>query len=446
MATYLDPDRPAGNIRVYIDNSNLWIQGQKTYAARNHSREQWDPTWRFDVGRLKDVLLEESGLLPDQKRYTFEVRLYGSTPPPVDTVWRAIESHNVKVSTFARSSWTGREKEVDAEMIADAVDEGSDDYHGGVDSVFMIVSGDRDLARAVQKSSQKYMFPVHVWSWKNALATVYRQSQLPGVHAHYLDNYLDDIGFRETTFRLDRNVFDPQSIVVIDALPEAERINEYLFNLPVPIYSYLKRHDGDVRPDLIIIPAFAHIMTYEAKERLFVEVKGRLQALGVEVLTYFEYNRSDGSDPEIIVETSNRFQELPEGSVVSREEEREPGDNRPQPGGSSSTDDGFVEVNMGARRQKARLQTIENKSRSRCDWRLYCHNGLGCKFGHTDDERSHFRLMGSKRPKKIKLCEKPQCTLGARCNFAHGEAELFCPTCDRSRAGHYMWDCPNKVR
>lgn len=221
-----DPDRPSGNVCIYIDNSNLWIQGQKTYAESRGLREPWDPMWRFDVGSLKAVLLEKSGLLPEERDYTVKVRLYSSTLLPVDTVWRAIESYNVQVSTFARCSWTGRRKEVDAEIIADSVDESSDDYHRAAGSVFMIVSGDRDLDRAVQKISQKHGFRVHVWSWRNAIAGIYSQRQADRVEVHYLDDYINDIGFHETAFRLDRNTLDPYSVVVVDAFPRADDTNE----------------------------------------------------------------------------------------------------------------------------------------------------------------------------------------------------------------------------
>jgi len=145
--------REYGKIRIYIDNSNLWIEGQKAYAKRERLQTSWDPVWRFDVGRLKTILTEQSGLRREERDYTVEVRLYGSTPPPADTVWKAIESRNVQVSTFARSSWTGREKEVDAEVIADSVDEAREDYPACVPSVFIIVSGDRNLHRAVLKIS-----------------------------------------------------------------------------------------------------------------------------------------------------------------------------------------------------------------------------------------------------------------------------------------------------
>lgn len=57
--------RQFGHIYIYIDNSNLCIQGQKTYAEKKGLDVSWDPTWRFDVGRLRDILLGNSDLKAD---------------------------------------------------------------------------------------------------------------------------------------------------------------------------------------------------------------------------------------------------------------------------------------------------------------------------------------------------------------------------------------------
>lgn len=436
-----DPARPgSGYVRIYIDNSNLWIQGQKTYAEKQGLREPCDPTWRFDVGRVKAVLLENSALLPEHKELTVKVKLYGSTPPPVDTVWKAIESHNVEVSTSARSSWTGREKEVDAKMIADSVDEASEDYHTAVGSVFMIVSGDRDLDTAVQKISQKFGFQVHVWSWKNALAGTYNQRHAGRVQVHQLDDYINDIGFHETAFRLDRNTLDPHSIVIIDAFSKADEVKEFRVKMRIPTYTYVPKGDGTAPPDLIIIPAFAHRMTYDEKESLFQEASKGLRALGLEVLAYQEYKQHFGAEREIVVQTSNRFEELPGGKFAGHSD-GDDGEEQPV-----VEEDGFTEVNKGARRQKARLRINEQKSRHRCDWRLYCRAELDCKWGHTRDEENYFKTAGHKKARKIKQCNNSECTRGASCLFAHGEADLFCPTCGREGAGHQMWDCPEKER
>lgn len=44
--------------------------------------------------------------------------LYGSVPPPKDSVWKAAKEKNYVVQTFLRSD-KGREKEVDVAMASD---------------------------------------------------------------------------------------------------------------------------------------------------------------------------------------------------------------------------------------------------------------------------------------------------------------------------------------
>jgi uncharacterized LabA/DUF88 family protein len=76
-------------------------------------------------------------------------------------VWEAIKCHEVYVHTSKRSTWTGGEKGVDQQLIADAAFQVSADYYTEVSSEYIIVSGDRDLLSAVNRIADKG-FPVHV--------------------------------------------------------------------------------------------------------------------------------------------------------------------------------------------------------------------------------------------------------------------------------------------
>ena len=70
------------------------------------------------------------------------------------------------------------------------------DKHVGIDSEFVIISGDRNLYSAVMRIVEMG-FPVHVWSWKDGLAGVYTQQEEALIKVHLLDDYLEEIGFRE---------------------------------------------------------------------------------------------------------------------------------------------------------------------------------------------------------------------------------------------------------
>ena len=67
----------------------------------------------------------------------------------MNTVWASMWSGNVQDNTF--SNWTTVEKQVDAQLIVDAIDQAADDYYIGNDSVYVIVSSDLDVQPAVKK-------------------------------------------------------------------------------------------------------------------------------------------------------------------------------------------------------------------------------------------------------------------------------------------------------
>ncbi|VUC28785.1 unnamed protein product [Clonostachys rosea] len=189
---------PKGYIHVYIDNSNLWIQGQEMYA-KVHNQPVPNPKWRFHFGKVKALLTRESQLSLDQFNYELKVNLYASTPPQVETVWTSMESEDVRVKIFPKSSITNREKEVDVRLAIDAVEKATEASYTGEHCVFMIVSGDRDLFQAVERIIKRG-FEVHVWSWKNSLTKVYDQPR-KGLHVNHFDEYLEEIGFEENNFK-----------------------------------------------------------------------------------------------------------------------------------------------------------------------------------------------------------------------------------------------------
>ncbi|KAL2151223.1 hypothetical protein VTH82DRAFT_6321 [Thermothelomyces myriococcoides] len=497
-------DRPPGSIYIYIDNANLWIQGQKTYAEKKRLRVSWDPTWRFDVGRLQDILLANSGLTPDEKTFEPDVKLYGSTPPPVDTVWMAIEKHKVTVKTFPKSFWNKREKQVDSELIADSTDQASDAYHKPKPAVFIIVSGDRDVRSAVVKITKRG-FPVHLWSWANGLAQVFRpdggdkEINWSLFRVHLLDDHLEEVGFHASKFRIDRADIHGHSIVVLDPLPRANRVEDFLQNLRVPVYRYEfepKRPDAS-SPDLAIIPVHARAMKLEELDKLFEESKEVLEKKGLRVLSYVDYKQQylSKSVTGSFLALSNRFHELPiergeedddddddnyddddkknnntnnisscsNGSTLgsghrsrgiigikndgSNDARRHMLDSQARkhssPSNASGSDgDGFIMVDRGTQKQN-QYRKREERLATRCYWRVYCKDGLNCNFGHTKDEEEYFKTYGPKKAKKYKKCTNRNCIKGKMCSNAHGDEELFCPTCGKV-GKHEMQDCDKR--
>lgn len=73
-------EEPKDKLKVYLDNSNLWIEGKKAYARMVDLAADEDPRWRVDIKRL---LMAITG----NRRILQSANLYGSVPPPGERVF-----------------------------------------------------------------------------------------------------------------------------------------------------------------------------------------------------------------------------------------------------------------------------------------------------------------------------------------------------------------------
>lgn len=425
-------------VRIYIDDSNLWIQGQKASAQKHRYRVESDPTWRFDAGKLKSVLTQNCGLPADEEINAI-VNLYGSTPPNVGSIWKAIKSCKVEVYTFERSSCTSREKEVDAEIIAASVSDAADLFYEAKSAIFIIVSGDKDLIRAVLRIANRG-FQVHVWSWTNGMSGAYTQPKgecrdlmdKGFIKVHHLDEHAEEFSFYETDFNLDKSEIPPNSIVIRDPLPQAEVvdqaevIDQAVKSLRIPHYRYRNQPRRGSRDDLIIIPACT--LEHKIHTELFQDMTERLKQHGLKVMTYVAYNpkRTEGSKNGMIAQ--NPYKALDTDNSVESED--------------NNDDTGFTVVKTRQKQQKQHLKANERKIHSRCHWRMYCREGIYCKYGHTPDEKAAFKTYGKREAIKYKFCPDENCFRN-KCSYAHTQEELFCPTCDK-KGDHEMAKCPEK--
>jgi hypothetical protein len=95
---------------IFIDNSNLWIEGKKFAARTLGLITPEDPRCRVNIGDLDNVICSNSP--GNLKRVVQQGTLYGSEPPPLDTIWKKIREAGYKVTKYPRSVFTGREKKV----------------------------------------------------------------------------------------------------------------------------------------------------------------------------------------------------------------------------------------------------------------------------------------------------------------------------------------------
>lgn len=147
---------------VFIDDSNIWIEGQKVQGQILRDADS-DPRFRVDLGRFVKMV--------QGKRSIAKAFLYGSVPPPNDSVWNAAKKMNFVVQIFKRSGG-GKEKEVDVTMSSDITEqifELKHDTNPDTECIFVIVTGDRDLKTPISKAL-KHDIPVELWSWEQSLS------------------------------------------------------------------------------------------------------------------------------------------------------------------------------------------------------------------------------------------------------------------------------------
>jgi hypothetical protein len=146
---------------TYVDNSNFFIEGQRTAAVDAGmaldifdaiDRRVFDYSWQPDYGKLHTLICGD-------KKQIGAAKLWGS-PPPADSFWKMVERKGFKVKTYERSY--GREKKVDVaigyEIAKDCpkMDKAT--------SEIILVAGDKDFVPVVEDlKSEGYNICVAFW-------------------------------------------------------------------------------------------------------------------------------------------------------------------------------------------------------------------------------------------------------------------------------------------
>ena len=147
---------------LYVDNSNVWIEGMHLKAVavaaapdiwtahRQHITERWS----MDFGRL----LEFAG---GERSDIGRAVLYGSRPPPNDSLWKSAERKGFEVVVHDRRF--GREKRVDTNIATDIVADSFQRMKAERDEV-TLVAGDGDYIPTVENLlSRDIRFHVVFW-------------------------------------------------------------------------------------------------------------------------------------------------------------------------------------------------------------------------------------------------------------------------------------------
>ena len=175
---------------VYVDNSNLFIEGQRVSAVRRGLARNifeamnngiLDFEWNLDYGRLYEMVCGD-------KADVAGARLWGS-PPPGDSFWGMVKRKGWDVQIYDRNV-AGKEKKVDTAITYRM----AKDAYTVVDrkmSELTLVAGDKDYAPAVE-DLVKEGFRLTVAFWGQAA------KELRDVASEFfeLDRFVDIVGRR----------------------------------------------------------------------------------------------------------------------------------------------------------------------------------------------------------------------------------------------------------
>lgn len=153
---------------VYVDNSNLFIEGMRVKAVASgraqtiHRAMQdriLDATYKIDFGRLHRFIADEQ--TGDVKR----CMLFGSRPPPNDSLWAIAERVGFEVVVEDRNV-RNREKRIDTGIVSALVRDAYTIADKTAD-VITLVAGDGDYVPPVRTLVEDG-FKVEVVFWSHA--------------------------------------------------------------------------------------------------------------------------------------------------------------------------------------------------------------------------------------------------------------------------------------
>jgi hypothetical protein len=175
---------------VYVDNSNLWIEGQYlsarrkgllTEQGRGRGRRLVDHGWTYDFGRLYQLACPADALIG-------RCKLWGSRPPQNDSLWERARDQGFEVEVFARNA-ANKEKGVDV-AIATAIADDSHEYmRADREDTVVLVSGDGDFLPTF-RSLRRRGLRIRLIFWSHGTSRVLREFADEYVA---LDPYLDQL-------------------------------------------------------------------------------------------------------------------------------------------------------------------------------------------------------------------------------------------------------------
>ncbi len=155
---------------VYVDYSNVWIEGMRVSAVRRGMAPSpavamrdhiTDQSWRLDFGRLYEAVCPDDLSIGRSS-------LFGSRPPADDSLWAVARARGFEVTVFDRNAFN-KEKGVDMEMGAQIIDDSYQWMKPERDDRVVLVSGDQDFLPIVGRLHVRGIETTAVF-WEHATA------------------------------------------------------------------------------------------------------------------------------------------------------------------------------------------------------------------------------------------------------------------------------------
>ena len=146
------PKSPNNFVSIYIDNSNLFIEGSKVIGyLENVNVSDHKIDFYVDHGLLVTTLLKG--------RQLNRVFIVGSIPPGNDTLWARAKDHGFEVQTYQRNA-ANKDKKVDTKLVCAAMRSLLTENPG----TFLLVAGDSDYCPLIEEA-QKENWKIETWFW-----------------------------------------------------------------------------------------------------------------------------------------------------------------------------------------------------------------------------------------------------------------------------------------
>lgn len=424
---------------IFIDNSNLFIEGQKFFARAKGLRltVAHDIRFRIDIGRLVEVLA-------GNRKITY-AKLYGSEPPANDSLWKRIRSKGVEVDTFQRNA-KDMEKQLDTALASDVAERAvlsSRESSAQTSMTFIIIGGDRDYLPPYEKVL-KYRLNLEVAAWKNCLSQEvkkYIEKKLDSSHLLSLDDiaiiqnppvyYLADEWPGTKPLPRERTIVFEFAFDIIAG--DAKYLNTEVTELiKLPCW-YLQQNPRHLM--IIIIPNenSGKYSTCRLLEDICNHVRQseRFRKNIKQVVDYVKF-KQDQNDPELFerkIYLNHKF--------YAEEDNEEDLDDS----------EGFEVV--GPTRKHKTYQKYSEK----CPFQFACRLGKRCHFEHSPEEKEHFTTPSNVgKLYKSKYClyaQNGRCKFkndSNKCCFAHSSSEARCYNCQPGGlvGDHWMDECKLK--